>query len=61
MVVGDLGFKQSHFLLELLICASKCVSFNAMDGIVMLKGGNKASGNVSGTLGGDVLGEDVDS
>ena len=61
MVVGDLGFEQSNFLLKLLICASECVSFKAVDGILMLDGGNKALGDVPGTLGGDVLGKDIDS
>ena len=41
IVMGDLGFERSHFLLELLICMSESISFNAMDGITMLKGGNE--------------------
>ena len=61
VVVGDLGFKRSNLLLELLIVASECVGFKAMDGIVMLDGGNEASGNVPGAFGGEVLGEDANS
>ena len=60
MVEGDLGFERSNLLLELLIVASKCVGFKAMDGIPMLDGGKEASGDVPGTFGGEVLGEDVD-
>src|SRR5579863_3812913 len=41
VVMGNLGFERSNFLLELLICASECVGFKAVDGIVMLNGGNK--------------------
>ena len=59
MVVGDLGFERSNFLLELLIVASECVGFKVVDGIPMLDGGKQASGDVPGTFGGDVLGEDV--
>ena len=60
VVVGDLGFKQRNFLLELLIVASESVGFKAVDGIPMLDGGNEASGDVSGTFSGDVLGKDID-
>ena len=60
VVVGDLGFKCSNFLLELLICARECVGFKAIDGIPMLDGGNEPSCNVSGLFGGEVLGENVD-
>ena len=61
MVMGDLSFECSDFLLELLICASESIGFKAVDGIPMLDGGNEASGNVPGTFGGDVLGKDADS
>ena len=60
VVVGDLGFERSNFLLELLICASECVSFNAMDGIVMLDGGNEPLGNILDVFGGEVLGKYVE-
>ena len=60
VVVGDLGFERSNFLLELLIVASECVGFKAVDGIPMLDGSKEASGDVPGTFGGDVLGEDID-
>ena len=60
VVVGDLGFERSNLFLELLIVASERVGFKAVDGIPMLDGGNKALGDVSGTFGRDVLGEDID-
>ena len=60
VVVGDLGFERSNFLLELLICMRESISFKAMDGIPMLDGGNEPSRNVSGLFGGEVLGKNVD-
>src|SRR5579863_303795 len=60
VVVGDLGFKQSNLLLELLICTSECVGFNAMDGIAVLDSGNKSFGNLFDSFAGQVLGEYVD-
>ena len=60
MVVGDLGFKHSNLLLELLICVRECVGFKAVDGILMLDGGNEPSRNVSGLFGREVLSENVD-
>ena len=60
VIVGNLGFKRSDFLLKLLICARECVGFKAMDGVPMLDGGNEPSRNVSGLFGGEVLGENVD-
>src|SRR5579863_1048575 len=59
VVVGNLSFERSNFLLELLIVASECVGFKAMDGIAMLNGGNEAPGNVPGAFDGEVVGEDV--
>src|SRR5579863_5338764 len=38
VVMGDLGFERSNFFLELLICASECIGFKAVNGIVMLNG-----------------------
>src|SRR5579863_7670085 len=55
VVVGDLGFERSNFLFELLICASECVGFNAMDGIAVLDSGNKALGDFLDSLAGRVL------
>jgi len=60
VVLGDLGFERSNFLLELLIVASESVGFKAVDGIPMLDGGNEASGDVSCALNGEVVGENAD-
>src|SRR5579863_2928511 len=60
VVMGDLGFERSNLLFELLICASECVGFNAMDGIAVLDSGNKAFGNLLDLHGGQVLVKDVD-
>src|SRR5579863_9914888 len=61
VVVGDLGFERSNFRLKLLICASECIGFKAVDGIAMLNGGNESLGDVFDSVGGEVLGEDVES
>src|SRR5579863_1254570 len=60
VVMGDLGFERSNSLLELLISASECIGFNAMDGIVVLDSGDKSFGNLFDSLVGQVLGEYVD-
>jgi len=51
VIVGDLSFEQSNFLLKLLICASKRVGFNVMDGIAMLDGSNKSFCDILDSLG----------
>src|SRR5579863_3778278 len=50
VVMGDLGFERSHLLFELLICASECIGFNAMDGIAVLDSGNKTLGDLFDSL-----------
>ena len=60
VVVGDLGFERSNFLLELLICASEHVGFKAVDGIAMLNGGNESFCDVFDSVGWEVLGKDVE-
>jgi len=60
MIVGDLSFKRCNFLLELLICMRESIGFKAMNGILMLDGGNEPLCNVLGTFGRNVLGEDID-
>ena len=60
MIVGDLSFKRRNFLLELLICMRESIGFKAMNGILMLDGGNEPLCNVLGTFSRNVLGEDID-
>src|SRR5579863_1340893 len=60
VVVGDLGFERSNFLLELLICTSERVGFKVVDGIAMLNGGNEPFCDVLDSVGWEVLGKDVD-
>src|SRR5579863_8789158 len=55
VVMGDLSFERSNLLFELLICVSECVGFNAMDGIVMLDGGNQSLRDVFDSSSREVL------
>src|SRR5579863_582617 len=55
VVMGDLGFERSNLLLELLICASERIGFNAMDGIAVLDSGNRSFGNLFDSSDGQIL------